>query len=1519
MSLRGIYFCILFIGVCVVVNAQRAESIVREDFTKEINNNSRCPESAGTINMVEFDGQSNFTVFPGPIYLCYQDQFKIKHDGNADVTCNDPNPFTIPGIGYAFYKCPPTVSGPSDMNIANDPCIESNPPPTSGPWWSYRDQINGDAIFSNQGQIQDFFNAGKPEQMWFAPHTFDDFANRKAQEVGGSVNVSTGEAFSVIYLNEVQITNKQTNVGGNPLAGSFIISGGLPEWDGTTYTDLGIFKVGNPSVRGNISDSNVTHGELVNFTVPEMGTYIIYAEDGISCGGNMKIIFSDTNGSVKINIGTSQDVPGMNECISFCVEDFQDVASMQFTIVFDPRIISYESLSSINLLGLTEDGSFNFNDVDKGIIRLTWFDITTLGQNFNNGDCIFDLCFDILPTAQPGECSPISITDSPTDIEISTSGGTDLILNSNAGQLCVIPSSTLDAFPKTCNSAPNSFSGSLTFEIYGGTGPYSYSFSSIPTPVTGSGKNAGEEIFIGNLASGPYILKITDAIGATKNIPVNIGSQAPLAVDLDGIDPFCFNLTNGSINATVTGGVPFATGAPYTYEWSNLIYNTPAQTSLPAGNYSVTVTDKNGCTASANEYIGKDPINANFTINKLPTCEQSNNGDVSVIVNGGTPFTGGEYAFQWSSPNNLFQQTDVSRNNKVSPGLLNIRITDKIGCIWDETLDLGFEKELKANFQIDKSLACAGDANGIVRIFGRYDDNSPFSLDGANSSITPAGTFIQVSNDHIRGPVVGPGTYDVTYTDAITGCMVDTTFVMTAPDSIKIDFLADLDCSSPTGGQVSVMATGGTGAYSYVWNDGDTNPIRNNLDAGDYKVTVTDMNLCSDSADISLSPGASISISSFVINNLGCGGNDTGGINAVVNATSNNLTYNWSGPGGPFPNSPNLSNLQKGTYILTVNDENGCMDIDTAVVAEGALFAFDVVQTLPFCNNESNGTLAVVVSSPGSFSFNWDHPNNDNTELLQNIPPGSYNLSVTEDNGCTIDTTIILAGQPIININLSMVTDASCSYSTDARAVATASGGKVNNGNYGFLWSSGEGRALALNNTANATKLGSKQQYVIAFDQECADTLFFNINAPDSLMIDQNLTEVNNTSCFGTVDGNVTLAGRGGTPGYQYFWPDLGVNNDSIGSLAPGYYLYVIADANNCVTEDSILISEPDSLVIQIDSTNTRNLGCSNDEDGVIFVQVTGGNINAPYSFEWNDGISTTNSANGLGQGEFFITVTDIKGCTDSTTYTMIAPPPITAVIPDPDAPICFGDKTCISIQNATGGSGQGYRFSINNGPLFPIDSCVSVFAGVYELSVYDNSGCSYDSTLTIDQPEELIINLGPDLEVDLGDSTTIIELTLDGPNPISEIFWDPNSNFACINDDCDRIAIFPSKNTLYTVVAEDVMGCTATDEILIKVSRTVRVFFPNAFSPNGDGFNDIFNVFTGRGIQSIDELRIFDRWGNQMFVTMNILPNNGGTEGWDGRFNGSDVDSGVYTYFAKVTLIDNEQVKVRGDVTLMR
>ena len=196
---------------------------------------------AGAISFGTLIGQSN-DVSPDTIYLCFGDTLPIIHNGDFQIN-GDPNPATPPGIGYAFYDCRPTVDGPDLAAILTDPCLNrtsplvfmgGNFPQTQGIWVAV-EEANGNLRLTNSGFHQEAFNMGVPEpvQLWFAPITVDNFAVLEYENGGPCVSASIGEAFSVVYLEAVQVTADFPDFG-PALQGAFSVVGGLPEFRANT-------------------------------------------------------------------------------------------------------------------------------------------------------------------------------------------------------------------------------------------------------------------------------------------------------------------------------------------------------------------------------------------------------------------------------------------------------------------------------------------------------------------------------------------------------------------------------------------------------------------------------------------------------------------------------------------------------------------------------------------------------------------------------------------------------------------------------------------------------------------------------------------------------------------------------------------------------------------------------------------------------------------------------------------------------------------------------------------------------------------------------------------------------------------------------------------------------------------------------------------------------------------------------------------------------------------------------------
>ena len=204
---------------------------------------------------------------------------------------------------------------------------------------------------------------------------------------------------------------------------------------------------------------------------------------------------------------------------------------------------------------------------------------------------------------------------------------------------------------------------------------------------------------------------------------------------------------------------------------------------------------------------------------------------------------------------------------------------------------------------------------------------------------------------------------------------------------------------------------------------------------------------------------------------------------------------------------------------------------------------------------------------------------------------------------------------------------------------------------------------------------------------------------------------------------------------------------------------------------------------------------------------------------------------------------------------------------------------------------------------------------GNYSYSITDKDGCSFQDSITIESPEEFSINLGPDLEIDLGD---IVILTPNPNFPIDNYVWEPSELIDC-KIDCDEIILSPSSSTIITSVAQSTNNCITSDTVSIIVNSIRKAYFPNAFTPNNDGLNDYFTVFGSiPNIQKVEKMLIFDRWGKIIYEEYNFIPNEP-TSGWDGTHNGAILKSGSFVYLIEVRFLDNEVIKYRGIVTLIR
>ncbi|MCB0636168.1 MAG: gliding motility-associated C-terminal domain-containing protein [Lewinella sp.] len=323
----------------------------------------------------------------------------------------------------------------------------------------------------------------------------------------------------------------------------------------------------------------------------------------------------------------------------------------------------------------------------------------------------------------------------------------------------------------------------------------------------------------------------------------------------------------------------------------------------------------------------------------------------------------------------------------------------------------------------------------------------------------------------------------------------------------------------------------------------------------------------------------------------------------------------------------------------------------------------------------------------------------------------------------------------------------------------------------------------------------------------------------------------------------------------------------------------------------------------------TTDASCQDQPTGQL--QASAGGNAGPYQYDWSDG-GHGDIRNGLAAGTYALTVTDAQGCQSSSSATV---PAHELALNATVTPIsCYGDANGI-IQVEAGGGQAVFRLGAS-GPFQQEGVFTNLPPGYYEVEAEDNYGCRYRlESVFVEEPEELLVYLPADTTIKLGDSLRLPALSNRPPDELI-YSWRPGEDLSC--NTCYMTVAKPYYSTHYFVSVADGNGCTAEDDIRIIVDRRRSVYIPNGFSPNGDGTNDLFYIFTDESVREIRSLQVFNRWGESVFENYHFQPNNP-TMGWNGTFRGQTMNPAVFVYYAEIEFIDGEVVLFKGDVTLVR
>jgi len=377
--------------------------------------------------------------------------------------------------------------------------------------------------------------------------------------------------------------------------------------------------------------------------------------------------------------------------------------------------------------------------------------------------------------------------------------------------------------------------------------------------------------------------------------------------------------------------------------------------------------------------------------------------------------------------------------------------------------------------------------------------------------------------------------------------------------------------------------------------------------------------------------------------------------------------------------------------------------------------------------------------------------------------------------------------------------------------------------------------------------------------------------------------------------------------------------NQTPGSYTFRYFIDATAPCSDVEATVTVVINP----VPVADAGADQELDCTVTE-----VPLGGPNTSVGMTYNWSDGsgvplnlpaspmVDVTKSAT------YTLTVTNpATGCSATDQVMVVSTfAQISAELTVTQISCSQPNSGAIEVVNASGGEGP-YLYQLGTSGFVSQPLFSNLTPGDYAIVVQDVNGCETTLMQTLSAPSAIAVELsapgsnGAAVSISLGDSIRLTALANIPLDQIASITWTPAIP-GCTN--CPSAVVQPVETTTYLVVVTDLNGCSATDELTISLTRRVRLFIPNAFSPNDDGYNDRFVVNAGNDVAIIKTFRVWNRWGGLLFEQQNFQANDP-NYGWDGKARGQMMTPGVYVYSIEFELLGGEVIQEKGDVSLVR
>lgn len=904
----------------------------------------------------------------------------------------------------------------------------------------------------------------------------------------------------------------------------------------------------------------------------------------------------------------------------------------------------------------------------------------------------------------------------------------------------------------SCFGASN---GAVTINAGGGTPGLGYTYS-LDGGTFGTGSS-----FTG-LNPGAHTVTVKDANGCTVDVTFTITEPTIVALTPSSSNATC-TAANGSASVTVSGGTP-----SYTYLWTPGGSTSSSISSVVAGNYSVAVTDANGCTQTSAIVIGQNlGGTASISSSTNVTCTGDNDGTATVSMGGSaTP----PFSYAWTPSS----QTTVTATG-LAPGSYSVTVTDGNGCVATTSVVIT-EPTIVSNSFANTNVSCFGGTNG----------NSTVTATGGTAPYSylwmPSGQTTATATN------LSAGTYTCTVTDA-NGCSHTSNTTISQPTGMALaSTQVDANCSM-SNGSATVTVAGGVGPYTYSWSSSpvQTTATASGLAANTYVATVTDGNGCAQTLSVTINNLAGPVASLSSTNNASCNGDNNGSATVTVAGGTAPYSFLWNNG----QTLPTATNLIAGSYTVTATDVNGCTTSTSATITEPTVLTTTYSFTNPGCSGSSNGTITAITNGgTAPYSYSWT-PGGMTTAAVTGLTAGSYTVQTTDAHGCVALTTIILTNPAPVTAT-TLVGNVSCSGLCNGYATANPTSGT---GPFTYLWTD-----ISAQTTGTATGLCAGNYTVTVTDAGgCSTTAVANITSPSSLSAV--ITASGNVTCYNACDGYAQAAVIGGTGPYSYMWAPTGTAGASVNNLCAGTYSVTVTDGNGCQATTSLNITQPNELLASITNTNVTCYGACDAQATAVYTGGTG-----PYTFLWSPTLQTTPTIASVCAGVQDLTVTDSMGCT-ATASVVITEPTLLAVNTTTTNSNCgvADGSACAQI---VGGS-PPFSYSWND-PSNQTVSCASgLNAGIYTISITDSHGCSVTNVANVSDNSAPIVTIPVSSNVTcFGAANGSAQASITGGIVPYDILWTPSSQTAAFASNLS--------GGIYSVTVTDSIGCTGTASVTI-------------------------------------------------------------------------------------------------------